>query len=59
MVSCPEHFKTIQHVNKHEIVFRNLKFASRYLTDWGIGGSVEKSDVKIAQWENLPNHIPL
>ena len=25
VVSCADHFKTIQHVNKHEIVFHNLK----------------------------------
>ena len=25
VVFCPDHFKTIQHVNKHEIVFHNLK----------------------------------
>ena len=24
VVFCPDHFKTIQHVNKHEIVFDNL-----------------------------------
>ena len=24
VVFCPDHFKTIQHVNKHEIVFHNL-----------------------------------
>ena len=25
---CPDHFKTIQHVNKHEIVFHNLYIPS-------------------------------
>ena len=24
VVSCADHFKTIQHVNKHEIVFHNF-----------------------------------
>ena len=25
VVFCPDHFKAIQNVNKHEIVFHNLK----------------------------------
>ena len=30
VVSCPDHCKTIQHVNKHETVFHNLHMIQTY-----------------------------
>ena len=33
VVFCADHFKTIHHVNKHEIVFHNLKYVVAFSID--------------------------